>query len=446
MNTPTSTQTPTISQKALSSVNPLWAITLGSLFCLQLLFLSPTPTEDSTKSSGTIDPETLIPRDSKTLAPGIPVGRVPEYTVEGFTYTSTQNGQKQWKLLAERAHMYNTERLVHSKQVTAYLYNPNGETTLVTGIEAKYYVNGRDLEVYGDVKIVFPDGFESHSEYMRYLPETKLVEIPSQYRVNGRGEQSDGQIITFDSFGLNYPMNTSVLKLLEQVRLVMIKKDTKSLPKNQASTTPKATALKTNEPDTSQPPTPGVPDQTIVEADHCTIMRDKRIAYFIMDEARPIHSRFVTVNQPSTFIRSRRAELNYGDFTKILQYMIAYDDVLVKERPTEQDRTDLKDSRNSPRATKVTHSKKSNSTPLAIASITPVQSPSPVAQPVEPQLRYSTSGRADFDTQRDVVILTIFPQVYQDNDTITGDLITLHRDTDVVEVENSNAYSEGKSN
>lgn len=422
-----STPTPTLPHNAVPSVNPVWAIALSTLFCIQLLFLSPTPTEDSAKASGTIEPDALIPRDKKNLAPGIPVGRVPEYTVEGFTYTSTQNGQKQWKMLADRAHMYNVEKLVHSKQVTAYLYNPNGETTLVTGLEAKYYVNGRDLEIYGDVKIVFPDGFESYSDYMRYLPETKLVEIPTQYHVRGRGEQTDGQIITFDSQGLHYPMSSLVLKLLEQVRLVMIKKDANAAAKS--SPIPQA--------ESSPTPTPGVPDQTIVESDHCTILRDKRIAYFIMNDSRPIHTRFVTMNQPGTFVRSRRAELNYGDFAKILQYMIAYDDVLVKERPTEQDRTDLKDSRNSPRAVA-----SPTTSPVASASV----KPTPSESPVEPQLRYSTSGRADFDTQRDVVILTVFPQVYQDNDTITGDLITLHRDTDVVEVENSNAYSEGKSN
>ena len=58
-------------------------------------------------------------------------------------------------------------------------------------------------------------------------------------------------------------------------------------------------------------------------------------------------------------------------------------------------------------------------------------------------LRYGTGGRADFDTRRNVIVLSQYPQVYQDNDTITGDIILVHRDTDVVEVEHSNAYSQG---
>ena len=61
----------------------------------------------------------------------------------------------------------------------------------------------------------------------------------------------------------------------------------------------------------------------------------------------------------------------------------------------------------------------------------------------KPQLRYATGGRADFDARSDIVRITEFPQAYQDNDTVTGDVIILHRDSDLVEVEHSNAFSEG---
>ena len=60
-------------------------------------------------------------------------------------------------------------------------------------------------------------------------------------------------------------------------------------------------------------------------------------------------------------------------------------------------------------------------------------------------LRYATSGKAVFDTKRDVIVLSEFPQVYQDNDTVTGEVIVLHRDSDVVEVEQSNAFSQGNT-
>jgi len=99
------------------------------------------------------------------------------------------------------------------------------------------------------------------------------------------------------------------------------------------------------------------------------------------------------------FSRSRRAELNYGSAGRTVNYMTAFEDVFVRERSADD--------------------------------------------PQKLALRYATGGRADFDNVRNVVVFSEFPQVYEDNDTMTGDLITLHRDSDLVEVEHSNAYSEG---
>jgi LPS export ABC transporter protein LptC len=58
--------------------------------------------------------------------------------------------------------------------------------------------------------------------------------------------------------------------------------------------------------------------------------------------------------------------------------------------------------------------------------------------------RYSTSGRAEFHPDESVFILTEYPQVYQGEDTMTGDLIRVDRKNDRVEVENTNAVSKGK--
>jgi lipopolysaccharide export system protein LptA len=72
----------------------------------------------------------------------------------------------------------------------------------------------------------------------------------------------------------------------------------------------------------------------------------------------------------------------------------------------------------------------------------PKPKPSPGSGPI---LKYATAGQADFDSESNLIILTEFPQVYQDNDTVTGDIIKMHRDTDIVEVEHSNSFSEGST-
>jgi hypothetical protein len=152
-------------------------------------------------------------------------------------------------------------------------------------------------------------------------------------------------------------------------------------------------------------------ETTVLESDACLIRRDTRMAFFSMFPARPLKERFVHITQPTLFTRARRAELNYGNYSKLISYMTAFEDVLIKE----------------------THRKPGGKA-----------GPPAGAAPDEPSLKYATGGRADFDARKDIVTLTEFPQVYQDKDTVTGEKIILHRDSDVVEVEHSNAYTSGQ--
>lgn len=347
----------------------------------QILFFSPASLDEGTNPTQLIDPETLVEAPEPTLASGIPMQKIPEYTVDSFDYVSTVKGVKQWKLAADKAYLYNKEKLVHARKIRAFLYDPDGKITVVTGSEAKYFMNQRDLEIFGQVKTVLPDGFELYSEYLQYKPNDRHIIIPSKYWVLGDGKNeltASGEpahnTIRFTSRGFDYAMGESRIILKESAHLTFVK-------------------------DQPDPKTPGVSDTTTIESDRCVILRDQQLAHFTMDSKRPLSSRFVRITQPKLFTRARRADLNYGDFSDVLRYLIAYEDVLVREIPDEKSS--------------------------------------------DQRLRYGTGGRADFDTKQDVILLSEYPQVYQGDDTVTGDTILLHRDTDVVEVEHSNAYSQG---
>ena len=359
-----------------------WLLGATMVFIIaEIVALSPSSLEEGTDDSGeSVTQEELMVEtgiNEPTLAPGIPRDRMPDYSVLGFHYVSTQNGQKQWRLVAERAILFNGDKLVHARNITANLYDPDGQVTVITGKEARYYMNKRDLEVYGDVNTRFPDGFETHSEYLRYFPKLRKVDIPVDYFVHGKGQEDNAQDLSFDSYGMTFDMVTSEINLLKEVSLTMVK--TQDLPQNH---TKKKHKQKGDE-------------WTRIESDQAQIFRKIQVTHFTMDPNRPIESRFVRIAQPGLFARSRRADLHYGDFSKILNYMIAYEDVLIREK-------------NQPDS-----------------------------------LRYGTGGKAEFNTKDDVIVLSEFPQVYQDEDTIIGDVITLHRDTDIVEVEHSNAFRAG---
>jgi hypothetical protein len=386
----------------LVRLRPLILMGVVSAIIMQIVALSPSSVEEARDTTAPIEPDALVPHEKVTLAPGIPKGQVPEYSVDQFNYVSTHESVKEWNLIAATAYFYNSAGLVHARTVTAYLYDPDGKITIVTGQEAKYTLvtqtahpkpspaqasatsskkaakaptDNRDLEVFGDVKTVFPDGFEVHSEYMRYRPDVRTVEIPASYHVTGRGKDESGQILGFKSLGMHYSRQAEQITLPQDVTVTIEKAPN--------------------------------PNTTKIQSDRCVIDRAQKMAFFTMNAARPISERYVRVTQPTLFSKGRRGELNYGDLDSngskssnaskntLLHKVALYDDVLVKETG-------------------------------------------------KGSLRYATSGQADFDSSRDIVVLTKFPQVYENEDTVVGDRIILHRDTDVVEVEHSNSFSTGQ--
>jgi len=357
-------------------LRPLLLAFLVVFILIEIVALSPGSIDDGkTPSVGMLSTDALIPADEQhTLASGIPKDTIPDYRVEKFDYVSSVGREKQWKLLAKTASVYHHDNLVHAHVIRAFLYDPNGKITVVTGNEAKYLMNQKDLEIFGNVVTTFPDGFELDSDYLRYKPQEKKIEIPSHYPVKGFGKESADKNISFDSLGLDYAMAKSLIVLPREAKVRMARI------------------------------TPGVDgrardDTTMIESDRCDIDRTKHVAHFTMYSKKSMNARFVRITQPTLFARGRRADLNYGDSSEFLQYLIAYEDVLIKDLDRES----------------------------------------------KAQLKYATGGRADFDNKKDVVVLTEFPQVYQDADTVTGDKILMHRDTDLVEIDNSNSFSQGES-
>lgn len=356
-------------------MRPLLLSTIAFLTLLEIIAFSPASVEEK-ESKSAVDPETLVPEKDRTLATGIPKNKVPDYSVEKFSYISTHGNEKEWKLDSDQAYLFNHEKLVHATRVKAFLYDPDDKITVVTGKEAKYIMGEKNLEIFGDVRTIFPDGFVLTSDYLHYRPNDRFIDIPVQYRVHGEGDETSKgsgtdphtseQRLSFDSDGFEFQMKKGRILL------------------------PRAARVFAESPQR---------EKTVIDSDQCVIQRNEQTAHFTMYPSRPVASRFVQINQPTLFVRARRANLNYGDYSNMLNYMIAYEDVLIKELP------------------------KSQGAQL---------------------LKYGTGGQASFDTKKNVITLTEFPQVYQDNDTVTGDIIVLHRDTDVVEVEHSNAFSQGQ--
>lgn len=319
--------------------------------------------------------------------------RLADYIITGFQYTSSQAGVKQWKMKARRAFFFNAERLVHALDIDADLYDSEGKITHVIGNEAFYDLNTRVLNTYGNVKTRMPDGFETFSEHLRFLPNDRVVRANDDVAVHGGGISEEGQKLEFESVGLIYTMATGEIILPKDAKVRVYEKN---------------------------PKTPGA--HTLVESDLARLQRTRNTADFSMSPERPLDERFVKIKEETMYTQSRMATLNYGQVPQKKNSAPA----------ANAGSPGAKDSKD-------TDSKTGLNYMYAIGDVT-------VRELGRDKLRYATGGHATFDRIRNVVILTQFPQAYQDNDTITGDYIILHRDSDIVEVEKSNAFSEGQEN
>ncbi|MBI3534664.1 MAG: LPS export ABC transporter periplasmic protein LptC, partial [Deltaproteobacteria bacterium] len=277
---------------------------VATLIIVEVVMLSPSSVERESTST-LLDPNLFI-ITKNTIATGIPQGKIPEYSIDRFEYISTQHGDKQWNLLAKKANYYKNNNIVHAYEIKAILYNPDGKITTITGREAKYYTEKKELEIFSSVHSKFPDGFETNSDYLRYLPRIKKIEMPIQYLVKGESHESNDQDIFFTSQGLDYAMTTAEILLPKDVKFKVIKKgkSTKSSQK---------------------------PEITNIFSDMCFIDRKEKLAKFRMSTDHTQEAQFVEITQEDLYIKGRIADLNYGNFSEILQNLTVYQDVYIRE-------------------------------------------------------------------------------------------------------------------
>jgi len=132
-------------------------------------------------------------------------------------------------------------------------------------------------------------------------------------------------------------------------------------------------------------------ETTVIVSDTCRIDRNAQIATFKMNYDKA----YTKLNQPNLYVQSRKMDLFYSGSSELLEYLFAKDDVYIEE------------SKNGKK------------------------------------VKTGTCQLAKFDNKKNFIIMTQFPQVYQDKNTVTGDRIIMDRDHDLIEVEQSNAFSNG---
>jgi lipopolysaccharide transport protein LptA len=127
-----------------------------------------------------------------------------------------------------------------------------------------------------------------------------------------------------------------------------------------------------------------------VVADHCDLLHSGSLLSFWMDDSRIIEKQFVTATDPGMFLKSRRMEVKLQAGRQV-EEVLALQDVFFEDLGQTEAQTQ------------------------------------------------GTGGKGVYRVGENEITLSEFPQLYQDRDTVTGDTITYNRNSERVEVTQSNA-------
>ena len=132
------------------------------------------------------------------------------------------------------------------------------------------------------------------------------------------------------------------------------------------------------------------PKSVEVLSDHCNVIQSKDLLEFSMDDSKIIERQFVVATDPGMFLKSRRMEMKLHSGRQV-EEIIALQDVFFENLGQTDSKTQ------------------------------------------------GTGGKGIYRVRENEITLSEFPQLYQDRDTVTGDTITYNRNSERVEVTQSNA-------
>jgi lipopolysaccharide transport protein LptA len=348
-----------------SQVQSLLLLGLFAFFVAHFVLLSPSGLEEDFNGVRVIHPRDLLnflKNEPYALARGIPTDIAPSYSIRTMNFYASNENEPSWHLNSRKSNLYQAQQLVHSRD--AELTLPDG--TKMLALEMAMWQAQDRTELYGDVRMLLPNGLSIKTEYAEIRNRPKLlITVPLTQKVIGH--RVDGtSTLDFESMGLTHSeAENGDTRLLSQVQ-VWIKSD----------------------------------KQTQVKSDYALYQPTRGLLSFQMFEQQSIEKQFVRANQNDLLIRSRSLEIQLAR------------------------RASTANSSSAPSEVEVI-------TALGDVKIDDRHDPTHPAT--------GTSGKALYYTGKNEIILTDYPQVYQDGDTITGDIIVFNRNQDSIEVKQSNA-------
>ena len=121
--------------------------------------------------------------DSKAKVVG--TGTDAEMKLTDMEYTEMEKGRRAWTLKADEAKYYQDEQKTSLKKVRLRFFLQNGEEIQLPSLQGILYAGRKDIELWGGVHAVFPNGYEMSTEKAYYRHEQNSISSQSSISVTG---------------------------------------------------------------------------------------------------------------------------------------------------------------------------------------------------------------------------------------------------------------------
>jgi LPS export ABC transporter protein LptC len=152
----------------------------------------------------------LLPRAPEKAILKIMSGNV-DLQVKDVHFTEVGDPESTWEIRAASAQYMKKENIAHFDRVTVRLIRKDGSTYLLTGDKARFRTDSKDMELYGNVKLISNQGEEFHTERLHYDHAGRKIYTDDAVTMDGRGMHVQG-------IGMNMSLKNKELTLSAKVR------------------------------------------------------------------------------------------------------------------------------------------------------------------------------------------------------------------------------------
>ena len=147
--------------------------------------------------------------EKRALPPGIDIALSGE-----VSFDEVEGNKKVWSLKCRQA-TYSTEAgVLDLKSVKADYYKNDKPVYNAVGKKGRYDMNGRILDIAGDVHVTTDDGYDLRTDSLRYSFREKIAATPSGVEIEGQGVHMSG-------VGLEVSVDGEVISIKKDVKVVI---------------------------------------------------------------------------------------------------------------------------------------------------------------------------------------------------------------------------------